>query len=162
MVDRDDLHRQAVLADEPLRGHLGVGLGPADLLVPTKIVRTGQPEQAGEAGGVLVGPLGRPYTLGDLRTVIGLYQDQVTHGRAQVARVEVEQAAVTVETHRAELAHGAHPNRDGDPTVRPAGRWSPPIGARAARMALGTPAQTAQTRATGAGRARHGSWPRRH
>ena len=52
-------------------------------------------------------PLGRPDALGHLGPVVGADQHQVADGRAQLARVEVEEAAVPVEAHRAELTHAA-------------------------------------------------------
>jgi hypothetical protein len=105
MVDSDHLHWQPVLPYEALRGDLGVGLGSPDLLVATKVGLAGEAKQPRKAGRLLYDRLGGPDTLGDLRAVIGGDKHQIADARPQIAGVEVEQAAVTVEAHRTELTH---------------------------------------------------------
>lgn len=129
VVDGHHLHRQAVLADQPLGGHLRVGLAPAQQLVAVQVVLAGQPGQFRETVGVLADPLRGPDALGHLGALVGGHQHPVPHLGAELTGIEVVEAPVPVEADRAEHAHA--------PTLRgPERPDGPPVAVRSHRAAV--------------------------
>ena len=118
VVDRDDLHRQVVLADQPPGGHPPLGPAPPVLLVPVQVLRGGQAGADRQAVDVLRHPLGRPDALGDLGAAVGGHEHLVADLRLVAARVEVVEPPVPLETDRHDHAHRASLRRGGPDVSR--------------------------------------------
>src|SRR4029453_3588121 len=111
-VDGDDLHRQLVLSDQPLRGALGGGLPFAkrgrapEFFAPRRSSGAGRADGLGKPAGFLGSPLRSPPALGHFGTVIRRHQYLLANLWRVAAGVEVVQAAVAGEADRTQHAHG--------------------------------------------------------
>src|SRR3984885_13370334 len=119
VVDRDDLHRQVVLADQPPRGHPPLGPAASALLVPVQVLLDRQAGADRQAIDVLRHPLGGPDALGHLGAAVGGHEHLVADLRLVAARVEVVKPPVPLETDRHDHAHRASLRRDGPDVSRP-------------------------------------------
>ena len=105
VVHADDLHRQAVLADQPPGRRLG--LGPPGLVgpIPCQVLIVGQPGADRHARYVLVHPLRCPHALGHFGSAVGGHENVRPHGRHARPRVHVVEPAIPLETDGHHHAH---------------------------------------------------------